>query len=520
MKNKIYKSIIFIGLLCIISCTDTIDNDISKSDIKTNKLVLTPEEYVSIAYDDPQELSETEIAEVVADFQSINSNFNHKNKSKNAEISKVSVVKKYYLNNSTEATTQNITRSSDIVTTNIPIFEVELPKNDNKRDYAIICGDERAPKVLFYADNYNPSENKMNFEMQYLMELAKRSALSDINTIEKIKSETRNSTLNKISKELNIPVEQITKEIIKERITTSDDITTKEYNPIGGVSAGKISRIISMVGPLSRVGWAQSYPYNTQMPIGKVWDGNSPYIGNIPVGCANVCVGTLFSILKPAMVGVTSTGRQILIDWDHITSKDHLYVSDTHPNESSPAKMVEMTGSLLRAVYNGTKSEPKTGIRTGYDEDLNKVDIEVIVSTGTIPQNMLDYLKTMTNYSGARKFDPNLAKQSLQDLKPVLLYGIGHFVNDKHESIKEDSYNYTPGHAWLIDGYCMTKKSGQATNDLYWSVNMGWHEYSYKVYFKTENNNMDCDVIFPFDYKANLIYYTQEQNMIYNIVKK
>lgn len=68
------------------------------------------------------------------------------------------------------------------------------------------------------------------------------------------------------------------------------------------------------VGPLSKIGWTQNYPYNIQMPIDQVWDGRSVYTGNIDVGCANIGVATLFSIVKPSMVGVTASGRQILID--------------------------------------------------------------------------------------------------------------------------------------------------------------------------------------------------------------
>ena len=74
-------------------------------------------------------------------------------------------------------------------------------------------------------------------------------------------------------------------------------------------------------------------------------------------------------------------------------------------------------------------------------------------STGTEPQDLIDYLQTMVKYSGTRKFDPNLAKQSLQNLKPVLLYGNGHFTDSNNNAIKEEPYNKNPGHAWVIDGY-------------------------------------------------------------------
>ena len=47
------------------------------------------------------------------------------------------------------------------------------------------------------------------------MELAKRSAISDIELIENIRSEKRESTLDKVSKELNIPKKLIPRILLK-----------------------------------------------------------------------------------------------------------------------------------------------------------------------------------------------------------------------------------------------------------------------------------------------------------------
>ena len=116
---------------------------------------------------------------------------------------------------------------------------------------------------------------------------------------------------------------------------------------------------------------------------------------------------------------------------------------------------------------------------------------------------------------------PNTVLNSLLDQKPVLLFGNGHFVDKNHQPIDDPIYDSTPGHGWLIDGYCLAKKSGQARNDQYWSVNMGWGKNSSYVYFKTQDNFQDCDVTFPYnDEGVNITYYTQEQCMIYNIVKR
>ena len=518
MRNSLLSIICLIGFF-VTSCTDDVNDNINNADIQSEKLILTPEEYVSIAYDNPTELSENDIRDIMNDFRYINSEFRNQPLTKSLHASNISVVNKYYLADHDEVFEQNTTRSVNSAVMRVPIYEVESSNDGYSKDFAIICGDERAPKVLFYVCDYDFS-GEINPEMQYLMELAKRSAISDIELIENIRSEKRESTLDKVSKELNIPKKLITKDIIENRIISIDDATTKS-NPIGGLPIGKLTRLTSKVGPLSKIGWTQNYPYNIQMPIDQVWDGRSVYTGNIDVGCANIGVATLFSIVKPSMVGVTASGRQILIDWDYLTSKEYLYIDEYDPVNSSPVRMVEMAGSLLRAIYIGTKSKANRATVDGYDEDLNEIKVDAAVSTGTEPQDLIDYLQTMVKYSGTRKFDPNLAKQSLQNLKPDLLYGNGHFTDSNNNAIKEEPYNKNPGHAWVIDGYCTTKKSGQATDDLYWSVNMGWGRYSFKVYFKTENSFKDCDVTFNYNADGSILitYYTQEQNMIYNIVK-
>lgn len=253
------------------------------------------------------------------------------------------------------------------------------------------------------------------------------------------------------------------------------------------------------------------------MPEGYILVGSWPYKGKYLVGCANIAIATRLSILQPIMVGETASGRQILIDWDYITSTRSI-------DSSSPAKMLEMAGSLLRAIYNGTKSEPHFVDATDYDEDSNPIPVKANMETSTSIPNMLNYIKIWTTYQGGEKakFNPNTVLQSLQNQKPVLLFGIGHFVDNNHQTIDEEPYNISPGHGWLIDGYCMTKKPGQVKSDQYWSVNMGWGRGSSYIYFKTEDNFQDCDITFNYNNipDVNITYYTQEQYMIFNVEKK
>lgn len=520
MRKIVLLQLILIASV-LISCTDEQDNtEINNS--QSDQLVLTADEYASIAYDNPKELSENEIINIINDFQCIKSQFRNKAVARNRETSKISILTKYYLTNNNDTIENSATRSmssSNSSKISIPIYELKLDQNNNEKDLVIVCGDKRASKVLFYAENYDFS-TKTNLGREYLVEIAKQSIFQDIELIEKIRSDKRTTTLEKISKMLNIPKELITQELIEKCICINEnenEITRGFNNSINGEK--EPSRIISMVTPMTNILWKQEYPYNLQMPIGPITDGGKPYQSNYLVGCANVAVGLLFSILKPSMVGVTLTGRQILIDWDYITSVENIFIDEDNPTQSSPNKMIEMIGGLLRAIYNGTKSKPDYADIEYTDEDENIIKTKAIISTSTSTQNMLDYIQTMATYSGEIKFDANLAKQSLQDQKPVLLFGLGHYRDKNNNPIQDEQYQTNPGHAWLIDGYCMTRKSRQIENDQYWSVNMGWGKWS-RAYFKTESNFQDCDVVFQDKSGICIVYYTQEQSMIYNLEKK
>ena len=139
---------------------------------------------------------------------------------------------------------------------------------------------------------------------RYLLELSKKNVFSDIQQIEHIKSTKKDSTLRKIAQQLNIPQKKISYLDIKDRIITTDEISTRNNNP--GNQAGGVSRpqsyVVGYVNPLSKVAWKQGEPYNYGRPIMMIYDGyGGEQEGNLAVGCANVAIGILFSILKPSM---------------------------------------------------------------------------------------------------------------------------------------------------------------------------------------------------------------------------
>ncbi len=514
LKNKYFLCTLITSFL-ILSCTDTdIVSNTNDRATKNDKIILTPEEFVSIAYDNPDELSEEEIGNLISDFRN-NIEAKEVATTRNSEISPISIKKKYYITESNNIIKSVVTTRSPISEElTVPIFDVELSNYDGSKSLAVVCGDERMPEVLFYADNYCP-DTKIDNGTRYLLELSKKNILSDIRHIENIKSTKRDSTLYKIAQQLNISKREISYQDIKERITTTDEIFTRNNNPgnpAGGVERPK-SEVVGFVNPLSKVEWQQNSPYNSAMPVMMIFDGNNgEYEGHIPVGCANLAIGILFSIIKPTIY-IKDTQK---IDWDYVTSVDYIINKSGKPEQSSPQDLIDMISGLLYKIYVDTGSSPTREKKKLYDIDTDsEYTKDVITQTGTKPLDMINYLRTMTNLSGdeRNKFNGNLAKQSLFERKPVLLYGSGHEINKDGNIIGEIGL-----HAWLIDGVVITRHPRRAGYYHYWSVNIGWGIGS-KAYFRTSNDLQDCDVVFSTT-SGIVAYYTQEMTMLYNITKK
>lgn len=514
-KIKHYIYIIIVPFL-LLSCTDidVISNKNEKG-IENNKIILTPEEYSSIAYDAPKELTEEEISDVVLNFRE-NIEIEKDISTRNSEISKVSIKKKYYVSdNEISVGIKTSTRSATNEKQTIPIFEVELSEKDGNKSLAVVCGDERIPEVFFYAENYHP-DTEINNETRYLLELSKRNIFYDIQHIEYLKSTKRDSTLNKIAVDLNISKKDICFNNIKDCIVTTDEISTRNNNP-GNHSGGQNRpqyNVVGYVNPLSKVAWTQLFPYNQAMPIMMIYDGyKGEYEGNIAVGCANVAVGILFSIVKPNML--LDNGQWV--DWNYVTSVESIRAG-SRPETSSPEDLIDMINNLLEQISSDTGSSPLFEEKTLIDIDNDIEYVKPVITQTTTPTiNTINYLRNYTYFSGDinNKFNGNQAKQSLLERKPVFLCGSGHIVNNKGQIIRKAG-----GHAWLIDGVIITKLSRRPGYDHYWSVNMGWGAYS-RSYFRTSDNLQNCDVVFSNGVEdENIAYYTQEMTMLYNITSK
>ena len=198
MKRYLYYGI---AAILITACSQ---NELSevKSLPEVKELVnLTSEEYASIAFDNPRELTESEAISIAKDFIATQEDLTGGRKTKSRAISPIfgNIEKSYYSNDARGMETRALTIGDDDL--KIPIYKLSVKKGDFS-GIMLVSGDERAKKVIAYT----PIDNKKIVlpSAKLFEELAKASLLGDIKAINHLKDSLRCKTIDKISTKLGI----------------------------------------------------------------------------------------------------------------------------------------------------------------------------------------------------------------------------------------------------------------------------------------------------------------------------
>lgn len=497
MKKNRKFSTYFFSLFLLLSCTK---ENVSNYWGETNqpKILLSQEEITSIAYDQIEPLEDDEIIRLIQDFQEIYNLDTDKTRSLETEIVQCNISKRYSIdlhNNSRS------TRSKNNETMAIPICEVKVSDHTDIPKFAVVCCDERAPKIIYYGDYESQYEDGVSPDVQFFIHVGQRSIENDIENVIRIEDSLRTRTISKISARLLIPEDSIRFSAIKDNIVTRE-VIDPHTNPVGGYD--KPLQILSFVNPLSKTEWSQGNPYNYQMPfVKKLNSKGEPYDGHAEAGCGVIALAQLFAILKPAMYGLTSDNRNISIDWSYLCK--NIRINDFPPQYGGdPDDKIEMVGSLIYRIFKDTNSI--INIENGYYS-----------STSTYNKEMLPYVKSKfkCGSESGKPFNKERLIGSLQlKRSPVLLYGDGAIRKPDGTLIRKS------GHAWLIDGFAICRHPGSTSlynKDHYWSVNMGWGYGTSKRYFLA-SNDVDCDIFFTYDNDGNLTHYnTKDMTIIYDI---
>lgn len=434
-------------LLSLLSCSQQSDNE-----FKAKKIELTPEEYLSIAFDDETELNEGEIKAIINSF--ISSGDGTRSNS-NIEIK---IENKFHIKN---ATIRNNTVEE------IPVYKVVVKEN-NLQNVALVCGDKRFPFVYAYygADTEGIHDN---YSYEILIGYSQEFISNNIALINTLKDSLRESTLQKVSQELLISKDEIRISNIENQIsikglcnTRSSIINENDFNDSG----------IAKFGPFIKVKWDCGMPYNRLMPqeCSDNWLWDYRYV----MSSTTVAVAQLLSFYRPNIDGM---------NWEYLCKNEEIHEESDYFGSyvQDPIERRNMVASLMTKINDGCK-------------------VAYTCSGSTVNMNdVRNYLKQYNiNMEGQQNMNVVTIKNSIDVINPVLMYG-------------QTSNNQ--GHTWIIDGYCTkiaTRGSFFPGFNIYFHANMGMGKSYSGYYLVGSDGSLSFNASFA-HFNKNLVTYIIKQ---------
>lgn len=446
MKNLIFLTM-FAGLL--IACNE---NDILQSEMPedSKQIILSQEEAISIAYDNPKTLTASEILALVENFST------HNKSTKEKRETVASISKMFHIKFDSGKKTRDSSANID----SIPIYEVKLV-TDTTTGYAIVSADERSAGVLAYIEKGN--HNKKNETgASMMLDLAEATTISEIMNVEKLKSTLREKTLNKIAKTLG--VDSIKYNEIKDLIKIKDEkgeTRSPAYDR-------PLSSIQSYIMPVTKTEWSQNSPYNLLLP--QSYDPIFHSLMHYPAGCGVIAAAQTLAVIAPSM----NIGDTLAIDWDYLKENTQI---NWDPYFGGEREKAMMASALIKFIYNETNTTPviDESYEYGPYEDTT---IPCVKSSSTQTTNLLNFLKRYVSCGTFyNKYAPdpllttlNLNNSMFVGSKPCVAIMGG--VRAATDQTSEKG-----SHAWVIDGYAICTKTTREilkNFDLYFHANMGW----------------------------------------------
>ena len=346
MKLKYY--FLFFVLSLLASCNDEEGLDLHNKPIESNSIVLSPDEYISIAYDNPRVITPDEAKQLALDF-----GVNRVQTRGNENI----VVKFRSSFNIEEKGSNAVTRSVTDKSILLPVYEMEIV-SDAGKGLAYVSADERVAKVMAYLPKVNLEDTAKIIGAKAMLGLSEQSLLEEAKHYEKMKLEFRDETLKRISKELNVAAVNFNE--IKDRILVEDclDSRATPQDPAGNA-----------------IGWAGFFCMATNWDQEPVYNdllekaycapnvGKEPVYKAVPAGCSVVAMAQIMASLEP---NLTIDG--IKIDWEALKAQPQILMPlPWKPNQGSPEIVRTMVAKLFKHIYDLSGTHPE------YDKTTNWV---------------------------------------------------------------------------------------------------------------------------------------------------
>jgi len=440
MKTKI-ASLLFLSILVWSACNEKFDDPADDLNQQQELVSLSYDEYISIAYDTPGEISEEQILGLVDQFGEMGV------QTRSATKVSVTINDKYYLKTGDGITT----KSTDKGEGTIPVYRVNLGNGENK-GMAFVVADVRFAKVMAYIPKVDDTDFSQT-GAEDMLALSESSVLFELERYNQIKDSLRNKTLEKIGKELNI--EKVEFDDVKDLLTIQGEITTKAapIDDIWDYGGPNILPVVqSELLPRTKTKWSQNIPYNRKLPLGRMWNEmfEEEYYDNVPAGCSVTAIAQIITVLQPR-----KSVNGVMMNWSYLTENPTI-VEPSYFSEGDPQDKRDMVALLFQDIYDKTQTTSEVD------------DAGYIVGSSTSNDKTLEYLRSVLNVeSGIRSWDCNRVLNSLKANKLVWCGG---------QRLKEGGEEKR-SHAWIIDGYCIATYSIGIRKDWvldFFHANMGW----------------------------------------------
>ncbi len=457
MKQINYFFILLFGLT-LFSCTENITEDVSGKD----KIRLTQDEILSISYYDSPQLNEADIFNLVKSFMDLDGNETTRSASTTLQIGKKTYINKEGEFDDPQVATRALTDDIDITS---PIYEVQL-KRDSITGLAVVAADPRHFSIIAYIPNGASEEAMERSGAKDLLNASKGAYLYKAIKTKELVDSLQAPTLQKISHQLNIPIENITYERIKDNIIVIDSDLSTRVTAIPGTPGG-VEKKPSSIDPLVKTNWDQGDPYNgyfytasaiNSNMVDMIADGRGGVNrGPVPAGCVNIAMAQMMTHthLKVMPIRIVRNGY-----YDFVPDFSHMSKTPKLTDKGVTGTGITHAQWLITELYllNKTKS--------------GKNDFGWVTDSGVTDQDMMTTMARYFKYDANRGFDGDRVWAGLRNENLTLM-------------CPDD-------HVFIIDGILITDKMITTrelvkTNDVYWHANFGWGNEC-TGYYKLDSN--------------------------------
>lgn len=411
-----------------------------------SKIQLTPEEFMSIAYDHPRILSEDEVFQLVRDFNPLSAT------TKSSDIS-LKTKRKYKLGEDYLPSTRSEKQNEQI-----QMYEVGL--NDGVNDgLAIVAADERVASVVAYIPYITSDKEKAKEQREnnLMLEFAELNLIGHLAFVDSIRATMRDSTVLKVSKVLGISTDEYSFQNVKNQIEVKQQNTEN-------------SRLLGAPGNINlSVDWGQDEPYNLLLKTYPDPIFPDLVTHHYPLGCAVTALMMVYSYFEPHMSGYDNEGP-MTIDWKYLKENRRI-INPDYGVPGDPEKRLKMVSRLGLWIYNGTKTVTTPDGNGRYSSGTTDSEIIEDLDLYGIAHDPLTIIDPTRNSSLQRLY---------YDAKnyPLVLMG-GSRTKTRSNSDGLGS------HVWVINGY-NTNKTIYANMGWEGSSN-GWYQISSDLKFDTKN---------------------------------